>query len=81
MCVTSLQWTRLRTRNLKLVYCPTGKMIADYNSKPTQCKLFVDFRNTIMGIKFEYYDRYKKMYEEVLKQYDLFEDENYLYHI
>ena len=72
---------KIKNKELKLVYCPTGKMIADYNSKPIQGKLFIDFRNTIMGIKFEEYDRYKKMDKEVLKQYDIFEDEDNLYHL
>ena len=72
---------KIKNKELKLVYCPTEKMVADYNSKPVQGNLFVDFRNTIMCIRFEDFDRYKKMYEEVLKQYDLFEDEDDLYHL
>ena len=31
-------------------YCPTGEMVADYMSKPLQGKLFVKFRDLIMGV-------------------------------
>ena len=37
--------------NLKVVYCPTGAMIADYMSKPLQGKLFQEFRADIMGFE------------------------------
>jgi hypothetical protein len=36
--------------NLKIEYCPTGDMVADYHSKPTQGKLFQKFRKQIMGM-------------------------------
>jgi hypothetical protein len=31
-------------------YCPTGEMVADFMSKPLQGKLFVKFRDFIMGV-------------------------------
>ena len=70
---------KIKNKEMKLVYCHTEKMIADFNSKPLQGKLFVEFRDTIMGIKFEDYGRYKKRYIEVLKQYELFDDEDDLH--
>lgn len=56
-------------------------MIADFNTKPLQGKIFYYFRNKIMGIKPEEYDSYKKTYQEVLEHYDLFENEEDLFTI
>ena len=64
-----------------MICCPMEKIIANYYSKLLQGKLFIEFRNIIMGINIEDYDRYKRMYVEVLKQYDLFEDKDDLYHM
>ena len=72
---------KIQSKELKIVYCPTDAMVADYNSKPLQGKLFYDHRNTIMGIRIEDSDRYKKMYAQVLKQYDLQQDEDDLFSI
>ena len=60
-----------------MVHCPTERMIADYNSKPLQGKLFYDNRNMIMGINTDHFERYKDRYAEVLKAYDLFEGEDH----
>ena len=54
-------------------------MIADYNTKPLQGKLFYHFRNKIMGIKLEDFTKYKDNYVEILKQYELWDDEDDLY--
>jgi hypothetical protein len=35
--------------NLKVEYCPTGEMIADYMTKPLQGRLFEKFKALIMG--------------------------------
>ena len=58
-------------------------MLADYQSKPVQGKLFYvyDHRNTIMGISPEDFDCYKRMYIEVLKHYELYDDEEDLFDI
>ena len=37
--------------NLKVKYCPTGDMIADYLSKPLQGAQFQKFRSQIMGFE------------------------------
>ena len=42
---------KIKNEEVKIVYCPTEKMIADFSSKPTQRKLFEFQRNTIQGIK------------------------------
>ena len=35
--------------NLRIEYCPTTEMVADFMSKPLQGKLFQKFRKAIMG--------------------------------
>ena len=40
---------RMKKGDISVRHCPTEKMIADYMSKPLQGKLFVTFRNVIMG--------------------------------
>ena len=73
---------KIRNKEVKIVYCPTAKMIADYSSKPTQGKLFEFQRNTIQGIKVEDFKMYKEWYKKVLDQYKLFDDiEHDLYQI
>jgi hypothetical protein len=37
--------------NLKIEYCPTKEMIADYMTKPLQGELFTKFKHAIMGHK------------------------------
>ena len=34
---------------LRVAYCPTGSMVADFHSKPLQGKLFKDFKRQILG--------------------------------
>ena len=70
---------KIKSKEIKMVHCPTERMIADYNSKPLQGKLFYDNRNMIMGINTDHFERYKDRYAEVLKAYDLFEGEDDLY--
>jgi len=40
---------RIKKGNISVCHCPTDKMIVDYMSKPLQGKLFITFRNVIMG--------------------------------
>jgi hypothetical protein len=42
---------RISKGELKVQWCPTTKMIADYMSKPLQGKLFRRFRDLIMGLE------------------------------
>ena len=48
------------------MHCPTEDMIADYNSKLLQGKIFYNNRNLMMGLNIEEFDRYKRMYIEIL---------------
>jgi hypothetical protein len=36
--------------DLTVVWCPTDKMIADYLTKPLQGKMFIKFRDMLMGV-------------------------------
>ena len=40
---------RIAKGDLTVVWCPTDKMIADYLTKPLQGKMFIKFRNLLMG--------------------------------
>jgi hypothetical protein len=42
---------RITKGELKVQWCPTNDMIADYMTKPLQGKLFRRFRDIIMGLK------------------------------
>jgi Reverse transcriptase (RNA-dependent DNA polymerase) len=41
---------RIISKELSVEWCPTGKMIADYMTKPVQGTLFKQFRDYIMGV-------------------------------
>ena len=60
---------KIKNKEVRIIHCPTEEMIADFNTKPLQGKIFYYFRNKIMGIKPEEYNSYKKAYQEVLEQY------------
>ena len=40
---------RIKDGDIRVQYCPTTEMIADFMSKPVQGKLFQTFRNVLMG--------------------------------
>ena len=40
---------RVAKGNLRVLWCPTDKMIADFLTKPLQGKAFVKFRDLLMG--------------------------------
>ena len=42
---------RIESENIKVEYCPTEKMIADFFTKPLQGNLFRKFRDVVMGYK------------------------------
>ena len=62
---------RIEKKHVKVKYCPTEEMIADFFTKPLQGALFFKFRNEILGIRPEDFDTYKNKYHEALKGYDL----------
>ena len=42
---------RIESENIKVEYCPTEKMVADFFTKPLQGSLFRKFRDVVMGYK------------------------------
>ena len=65
---------KIAKNEVKIIYCPTDKMVADFSSKPLQGRIFVIHRNTMMGISVDDYKTYKGWYEESLKRYELWDD-------
>ncbi len=41
---------RVASKEVSIQYCPTGKMVADFFTKPLQGTLFQKFRNYIMNV-------------------------------
>ena len=70
---------KIKNKEVKIIHCPTEEMIADFNTKPLQGKLFYYFRNKIMGIQTSDFKRYKDKYMESLKRYGLCDEEDDLY--
>ena len=64
---------KIDKKEVKIIYCPTDKMIADYSSKPTQRILFEFQRNTILGIKKDDFVTQKDWYKFVLRKYELWD--------
>ena len=62
---------RIQKQHIKVQYCPTEEMIADFFTKPLQGGLFHKFRDAILGIDAKDYDEYKKHFIEILTKYDL----------
>ena len=65
----------LESKDLRMMHCPTEKMLADISSKPTQGALFLKQRNLIMGLREEDFELYEAWYECVLEKYELWDDE------
>ena len=40
----------IRRENIKIIHCPTQRMLADFYTKPLQGSLFIKLRNIIMGL-------------------------------
>ena len=66
---------RIKNKEIKVMYCPTESMVADFFSKPLQGKLFFKFRNVILGIDPQDYDAYQRNFDEVIKKYQQMEEE------
>ena len=62
---------KVANKEVKIIYCPTKKMVADFSSKPIQGQLFKNQRNTVMGLKEEDFKMHKAWYKAVLERYDL----------
>jgi hypothetical protein len=67
---------KIEKKEIRLIYCPTDKMIADYSTKPLQGAKFIEFRDLMLGIIKSNYALYKEQYIAVLKRYDLYDNED-----
>jgi hypothetical protein len=47
---------RIAKGNLTAVWCPTNKMIADFLTKPLQGRMFIQFRDALIGAVPMWYD-------------------------
>ena len=62
---------RIQKKHVKVQYCPTEEIIADFFTKPLQGALFYKFRDLVLGIRAEDYEEYRKKYYEILTKFDL----------
>ena len=53
---------RVKDNELKIIYCPTKEMVADFFTKPLQGVVFINHRNAILGITEEDMPLYRKEY-------------------
>ena len=61
---------KIKGNELRVLYCPTTEMVADFYTKPLQGYLFIKHRNTILGINEEDYVLYEKQYSEYIESID-----------
>ena len=59
---------------MKIVCCPTEKMVVDYSSKPLQGRSFVVHRNVMLGVSIDDYKLYKRWYKESLERNQLWDN-------
>ena len=65
---------KMEKKKVRMVHCPTTKIIADYRTKPTQGKVFTLHRNTIMGMYEKEHGTYEQWHREPLERYDLWDE-------
>ena len=58
---------KIKNKEMKVIYCPTEEMLADFYTKPLQGVLFVNHRNKIMGIAPKDFPLYEREYVDFMK--------------
>ena len=53
---------KVEKKEVRIVYCSTEEMVADFSTKPIQGIIFTRNRNTILGILADKYILYKRLY-------------------
>lgn len=56
----------IRCKEMRVLHCQTGSMVADFFTKTLQDILFVTHRNAILGIRHEDFSKYIKAYEQYI---------------
>ena len=57
---------QVKNKELRILYCPTEKMIGDFYIKPMQGSSFIQHRNTILGINEGDIPLYEQAYAQYL---------------
>ena len=58
---------QIKGKELRILHCPTGDMIADFFIKPLQGIAFVTHKNSIIGIIPKDFPEYQKLYDNYVK--------------
>ena len=61
---------RIKSQEIKVMYCPAEPVAAGYLAKPLQGALFFKFRDAIMGIDQNDLEIYQRNFDEVIKKYE-----------
>lgn len=64
---------KVEKREVRIAYCPTEKIVADFSTKSLQGKVFVLHCDTILGIIPEEFDLCKKWHEESFRKHYLWD--------
>ena len=62
---------KIKDNELRIMWCPTEKMVGDFYTKPLQGSLFVEHRNAIQGIKQEDMPVYIRNYKQFMDSIDI----------
>ena len=65
---------KIKHKEIKVAHCPMEAILADFYTKWIQGALFIKFPNLILGIKTKDFKKYKPLYKEVLKPYNLLDN-------
>ena len=58
---------RIKDKEIKIIYCPTKEILADFFTKLLQGVLFIQLRNAILGLRQEDMPAYRAQYAEYIK--------------
>ena len=58
---------KIKDQEVKVIYCPTKEMLADFYTKPLQGSLFESHRNAILGIDKDDVPLYREEYTKFIQ--------------
>ena len=61
---------KVKNKELEILYCPTGEMIAGFYTKPLQGALLFKHRDCMLGINAGDIPLYRKTYEDYISSLD-----------